>query len=69
MVNYLKRKTVIFEDERVEYASGRKAILDKIQEMKEKPKNMPEEMAHFREMYAIVDSWKKDVIRLRLSKS
>lgn len=67
LVQYIKKKTVIFEDERIEWTSGRKAIFDKTQEIKEITKNSTEVMAHFRAMYTEVDSWKKNFVRLGLA--
>lgn len=70
IVNYIKRKTVLYENEGIKYLpNNRKTVCQKIREMKNKPKHTPEEMAEFRHDYPQYNSWKKTSVQLRLSKS
>lgn len=70
IVNYIKRKTVLFEDESIEYRhNNRQTVCSKIREILNKPKHSPEEMREFRNDFPQYNSWKKVSIKLRLNKS
>lgn len=68
-IAYLKRKTVIVDNESLEFKENKRSTLvNRVVSMKNKPKHSPEEMAEFRQEYPRQNSWKKDCVTLRLSK-
>lgn len=68
-INYLRRKTVVVDDDRLEYKEPRTmTLVSKVKVLKSKPKHSAEEMAEFRQEYPKQNSWKRDCVNLRLSK-
>lgn len=68
-INYLRKKTVIIDDDRLEYTGNKTTTLvGRVKTMKKKPKHTKEEMDEFREEYPRQNSWKRDCVNLRLSK-
>ncbi|RNA19518.1 hypothetical protein BpHYR1_030677 [Brachionus plicatilis] len=69
LVNYLKNKIVLIDNENVVYRSTGSKILEDIKKMKNTVKHSKEEMQEFRDMYPDSSDWKKDCIKLKLGRN